>query len=96
MGELAEAAQMSRSALYLVFPSKGQFFTEVASRSLAENFDEIRKGILRFKTVEEKLAFAFEVWSVRGFERVNIDDSVIGRPRSAAKSQRLSQSSPWI
>jgi AcrR family transcriptional regulator len=68
MGDLAEAAQMSRPALYLVFPSKEQIFTEVASRSLAENFDEIRKGIPRFKTVEEKLAFAFEVWSVRGFE----------------------------
>jgi AcrR family transcriptional regulator len=68
MGDLAEAAQMSRPALYLVFPSKEQIFTEVVSRSLAENFDEIRKGIPRFKTVEEKLAFAFEVWSVRGFE----------------------------
>ena len=68
MGDLAEAAQMSRPALYLVFPSKEQIFTEVVTRSLAENIDEIRKGIPRFKTVEEKLAFAFEVWSVRGFE----------------------------
>jgi AcrR family transcriptional regulator len=59
---------MSRPGLYLVFPSKEQIFTEVVSRSIAENFDEIRKGIPRFKTVEEKLAFAFEVWSVRGFE----------------------------
>jgi AcrR family transcriptional regulator len=68
MGDLAEAAQMSRPALYLVFPSKEQIFTEVVSRSIAENFDELRQGIPRFKTVEEKLAFAFEVWSVRGFE----------------------------
>jgi AcrR family transcriptional regulator len=68
MGDLAEAAQMSRPALYLVFPSKEQIFTEVVSRSIAENLDELRKGIPRFKTVEEKLAFAFEVWSVRGFE----------------------------
>jgi AcrR family transcriptional regulator len=70
MGELAEAAQMSRPALYLVFPSKEQVFTEVVSRSIAENLDEIREGIPRFETVEEKLAFAFEVWCVRPFELI--------------------------
>jgi AcrR family transcriptional regulator len=70
MGDLAEAAQMSRPALYLVFPSKEQIFTEVVSRSIAENFEEIRKGIPGFKTVEEKLAFAFEVWCVRPFELI--------------------------
>jgi hypothetical protein len=34
------------------------------------DFDEIRQGIPRFKTVEEKLAFAFEVWCVRPFELI--------------------------
>jgi Bacterial regulatory proteins, tetR family len=32
MGDLAESAQMSRPALYLVFPSNEQIFTEVVSR----------------------------------------------------------------
>jgi AcrR family transcriptional regulator len=68
MGDLAESAQMSRPALYLVFPSKEQIFTEVVARSLAESLDEIRKGIPQFKTAEEKLAFAFEVWCIRPFE----------------------------
>ena len=70
MGDLAEAAQMSRPALYLVFSSKEQVFTEVVSRSIAENFDELRQSVPRFKTVEEKLAFAFEVWCVRPFELI--------------------------
>jgi AcrR family transcriptional regulator len=70
MGDLAEAAQLSRPALYSVFPSKEQIFIELLSRSVAERFDEIRKGIPRFKTVEEKLAFAFEVWCVHPFELI--------------------------
>jgi AcrR family transcriptional regulator len=68
MGDLAESAQMSRPALYLVFPSKEQIFTEVVSRLINESLDEIRNRIPQFKTVEEKLAFAFEVWCVRPFE----------------------------
>jgi AcrR family transcriptional regulator len=68
MGDLAESAQMSRPALYLVFPSKEQIFTEVVSRLINKNLDEIRNRIPQFKTVEEKLAFAFEVWCVRPFE----------------------------
>jgi AcrR family transcriptional regulator len=71
MGDIAEAAQMSRPALYLVFPSKEQIFTEVVARSLAESLDEIRKGVTRFKTAEEKVAFAFEVWAVRSFDLMN-------------------------
>ena len=71
MGDIAEAAQMSRPALYLVFPSKEQIFTEVVARSLAESLDEIRKGVTRFKKEEEKIAFAFEVWAVRSFDLMN-------------------------
>jgi AcrR family transcriptional regulator len=72
MGDLAESAQMSRPALYLVFPSKEQIFTEVVSRSIIETLDEIRQGIPQLKTVEEKLAFAFEVWCVRPFELMQV------------------------
>lgn len=70
MADLAQAAQMSRPALYLVFSSKEQIFIEVVSRLTSSHLEEIREGILRLKTVDEKLEFAFEVWVVRPFELI--------------------------
>jgi AcrR family transcriptional regulator len=70
MADLAKAARMSRPALYLIFPSKEEAFLAVVKRFIAENLDEIRRGIPRFKTAEQKLAFAFDVWLVRPFEMI--------------------------
>ena len=70
MADLAEAAQMSRPALYLIFPSKEQIFIEVISRALAANLDEIRRGIQPLKTVEEKLALVCELRFVCPFELI--------------------------
>src|SRR5579862_5907010 len=68
MADIAEAAHMSRPALYLVFPSKEEILTAVVSRVFAAMLDEIRQGINRDVTVEEKLGFAFDIWCVRPFE----------------------------
>ena len=68
MADIAEAAHMSRPALYLVFPSKEEIFTAVVARVFAAMLDEIRKGINRDVTVEEKLRFTFDIWCVRPFE----------------------------
>lgn len=70
MADLARGAQMSRPALYLVFPSKEDVFMAVVARSIKESTEEIRTGIPRLRTVREKLEFAFEVWYVRPFEMV--------------------------
>jgi AcrR family transcriptional regulator len=70
MADIAEAAHMSRPALYLVFPSKEEVFRAVATRIFTEMIDEIRQGLERFATADKKLTFAFEVWNVRGFELV--------------------------
>jgi len=70
MGDLAEAAQMSRPALYAVFSSKEQIFVELLARANAEWLAEIRAGVPRLETAEEQLAFAFEVWCVRPFELI--------------------------
>jgi AcrR family transcriptional regulator len=70
MGDLAEAAGMSRPALYLVYPSKAELFSAVIARRLEEALIEIREGVARLATPREKLTFAFDVWSVRPFERV--------------------------
>ena len=68
MGDIAQAAHMSRPALYLVFPSKEEIFTAVVARMFKAMLDEIRQGLGRFATTEEKLTFAFEVWCIRSFE----------------------------
>jgi AcrR family transcriptional regulator len=70
MGDLAQAAQMSRPALYVVFPSKEEIFTAVMARLLAAMLDEIHQGLDRFATPKEKLVFAFDVWSLRPFEAI--------------------------
>jgi len=70
MGDLAEAAHMSRPALYLVFPSKEELFTAVIARLLAASLAEIRAGVARLATPLEQLVLAFDVWSVRPFELV--------------------------
>jgi AcrR family transcriptional regulator len=72
MGDIAEAAKMSRPALYLVFPSKEDIFAAVIGRSFAEMLAAIREGINRFESAPEKLTFAFEVWCVRPFELVRV------------------------
>lgn len=68
MADIAEAAHMSRPALYLVFPSKEEILTAVVSRVFAVMLDEIRQSINRDVTVEEKLRLAFDIWCVRPFE----------------------------
>jgi AcrR family transcriptional regulator len=70
MGDIAEAAHMSRPALYLVFPSKEEIFTAVVAWVFTAMLYEIRQGLGRFATTEEKLTFAFDVWCVRGFELI--------------------------
>jgi TetR/AcrR family transcriptional regulator, regulator of autoinduction and epiphytic fitness len=70
MSDLAEAAQMSRPGLYLVFSSKAEVLTAVVTRVFAEMLDEIRSGVERLATPREKLIFAMEVWCVRGYETV--------------------------
>jgi AcrR family transcriptional regulator len=70
MGDIAAAARISRPALYLVFPSKEEVFTAVMDRLFTATLDEIRQGLGRLATAEEKLTFAFEAWCVRPFEMI--------------------------
>jgi len=70
MADLAEAAHISRPALYLIFPSKEQVFRAVVARVFASMLGEIRQGVSRFTTAEEKLTFACEIWCVRPFEMI--------------------------
>jgi AcrR family transcriptional regulator len=68
MADIAEAARMSRPALYLVFPSKEEIFKALLARVFTATLDEIRQGLSRTATVKEQLIFAFDIWGVRPFE----------------------------
>lgn len=70
MADLAEAAHMSRPSLYLIFRSKEQVFGAVVARVFASMLAEIRQGVSRLPTPEEKLTFACEIWCVRPFEMI--------------------------
>ena len=70
MGDIAEAARMSRPALYLVYPSKEEIFGAVLKAYLAETLAEIRAGLEHDRAIEKKLAFAFDVWCVRPYEMI--------------------------
>ncbi|HEY8129307.1 MAG TPA: helix-turn-helix domain-containing protein, partial [Hyphomicrobium sp.] len=59
MGDIADAAKMSRPALYLVIPSKEEIFTAVLAQTFSEMLEEIRGGIGSFQTARDKLTFAF-------------------------------------
>lgn len=68
MADLAQAAQMSRPALYLEFASKEQIFVAVVEQMSNDFFAELRERIPKLKTPEEKLDLAFEIWFVRPYE----------------------------
>lgn len=70
MQDIAEAANMSRPAVYLVFANKEDAFKAVIQDMMTENLATIRDGLATFPTVKEQLQFAFEVWTVRPYELI--------------------------
>ena len=70
MNDIAEAASISRPALYLVFESKEEIFKSVYEHFVKETLTEIESKIGHLKTPEEKLRAAFELWTVGPFERM--------------------------
>ena len=68
MSDLADAAQMSRPALYLIFSSKEEVFRAVMTQVFNELLCEVREGLSKRDDVAEKLTFAFELWSVGLFD----------------------------
>ena len=68
MSDIAEAAGISRPALYLVFKSKEEIFRGVYRQWVEGTLAEIGGGVSAFKSLDEKLRFAFDAWAVRTFE----------------------------
>jgi len=76
MNDIAEAAGISRPALYLVFESKEDIFKSVYEHWVIGTLTEIESKIAQFKKPEEKLRAAFELWTVLPFERMRTSSEV--------------------
>jgi len=62
MSDLADAAQMSRPALYLIFSSKEEVLRSLVTQIFNELLREIREGLSKHEGVADQLTFTFEVW----------------------------------
>ncbi len=70
MSDLADAAQMSRPALYLIFSSKEEVFRALVTRIFTELLREVREEVSKHEEVADQLTRAFEVWCVHPFEMI--------------------------
>lgn len=67
MGDLAQAAGVSRPALYLRFCNKEKVFEAVLKDFAGRVLAEIRAGLVGRSAPLDQLRFAFECWVVRSF-----------------------------
>lgn len=70
MSDIADAAHISRPALYLIFPSKEEIFQVLIARIFQESLHEVHEELRTHYEVADKLVGAFEVWCVRPFEMI--------------------------
>jgi AcrR family transcriptional regulator len=76
MGDIADAAGISRAALYLAFSKKEDLFRAVIQQHGRQCLDEIRRDLISLKAPKEKLKRAFEIWVIRPFgTAVNAPDA---------------------
>jgi len=68
MNDLAQAAGISRPALYLVFSKKEDVFRAVVRQMAREVSDEANQGLGAVKSPLDKLKYVCEVWMVRPFD----------------------------
>jgi AcrR family transcriptional regulator len=70
MGDIAQAAGLTRPTLYVTFPDKELIFTAVVDKMIGDKLTEIREGLPHLKTLEKKLRFACDAWAADGYELV--------------------------
>ena len=58
MSDLADAAQMSRPALYLIFSSKEEVLRSLVTQIFNELLCDVREGLSKHDRVADKLTFA--------------------------------------
>ena len=68
MNDIAEAAGISRPALYLVFKNKEEIFIGVFHQWVSETLEEIERSVLEIDEPIRQIETAFDIWAVRPFE----------------------------
>jgi AcrR family transcriptional regulator len=68
MGDIAEAASVSRPALYVLFRNKEEIFTAVFMHWVEETMAAIEREMAVREAPAQKLLCAFELWTVQPFE----------------------------
>jgi AcrR family transcriptional regulator len=68
MQDVAAEAGISRPALYLIFANKEEIFKAAVEQISGESLIAIRAGLGSHLSIEAKLNFTFELWTVRPFE----------------------------
>jgi AcrR family transcriptional regulator len=70
MGDIAEAAEMSRPTLYAAFPSKEAIVGAIGARQVEHSDAECARRLPRAKTLEARLAVMFDVWITEPFASI--------------------------
>lgn len=68
MADVAQAARLSRPALYLVFPGKEELFSAVIRRMNTVALEDIHAGLAACDTLEENLRFALDRWMAQAYD----------------------------
>ena len=71
MGDIAEAAEMSRPAIYLVFQNKEEIFRGVCERHSDRTLELGRARIATCKNLPEKIAAVFETWVIEPYQLIS-------------------------
>lgn len=67
MKEIAEEAGISRQGLYLYFETKEEVYRQAVEQRAERLLDEIHRGIKKRETVDSKILYAFDIWTIRNF-----------------------------
>jgi AcrR family transcriptional regulator len=68
MNDIADAAGMSRPALYVLFKNKEEIFIEAYLRWIDETIAQVEAAMAQTASPKDKMARAFEIWAVGPFE----------------------------
>lgn len=71
MGDIAEAAEMSRPSVYLLYANKQEVFRAVVLRHIEQARELGREKISSVARLEDKLSAALEVWVVEPYRMIS-------------------------
>jgi AcrR family transcriptional regulator len=76
MRDIAEAAKISRPALYQVYKNKEKVYEALMDSITSEMFASIRDELLNQRSLEDKINFAVATWAVAGFRMLRGNSNV--------------------